>query len=48
MLCERVYPVYSKVSGKVVDDLPTAGEIPTEKRDATLKALNEAQAVEIH
>ena len=23
MLCERVYPVYGKVSEKVVDDLPT-------------------------
>src|ERR1700686_5127587 len=23
MLCERVYPVYGRVSGKVVDDLPT-------------------------
>ena len=34
MLCERVYPVYSKASGKVVDDLPTTGEMP--RRSATL------------
>jgi hypothetical protein len=33
MLCERVYPVYSKVSGKVVDDLPTTGEIHKEQRE---------------
>ncbi len=46
MLCERVYPVYSKASGKVVDDLPTTGEMPTEKRDAALKALNEALVTE--
>jgi hypothetical protein len=42
MLCERVYPVYSKVSGKVVDDFPTTGEMTTEKRAPALKALNEA------
>lgn len=46
MLCERVYPVYSKVLGKVVDDLPTTGEMPTEKRDAALKALNGALVTE--
>jgi hypothetical protein len=46
MLCERVYPVYSKVSGKVVDDLPTTGEMPTEKHDAALKDLNEALVIE--
>ena len=46
MLCERVYPVYSKVSGKVVDDLPTTGEMPKEKRDAALKTLNEALVTE--
>lgn len=46
MLCERVYPVYGKVSGEVVDDLPTTGEIPKEKRDAALKTLNEALVTE--
>jgi hypothetical protein len=30
----------------VVDDLPTTGEMPTEKRDAALKALNEALVTE--
>jgi hypothetical protein len=46
MLCERVYPVYSKVSWKVVDDLPATGEIPNEERDAALKTLNEALVTE--
>jgi hypothetical protein len=46
VLCERVYPVYGKVSGKVVDDLPTTGEMPKEKRDAALKTLNEALVTE--
>ena len=46
MLCERVYPVYSKVSGKVVDDLPTTGEIHKERRVAALKTLNEALVTE--
>jgi hypothetical protein len=46
MLSERVYPVYSKLSGKAVDDLPTTGEMPTEKRDAALNALNEALVTE--
>jgi hypothetical protein len=46
MLCERVYPVYGKVSGKVFDDLPTTGEMPKEKRDAALKTLNEALITE--
>src|SRR6266566_2513577 len=40
MLCERVYPVYGKVAAKVVDDLPTSGDVPKEKRDAALKTLN--------
>lgn len=46
MLCERVYPVYSKVSAKVVDDLPTSGDVPQEQRDAALKTLNEALVTE--
>ena len=46
MLCERVYPVYGKVSEKVVDDLPTTDEMPKEKRDAALKTLNEALVTE--
>jgi hypothetical protein len=46
MLYERVYPVYGKVSSKVVDDLPTNGDIPKEKRDAALKTLNEALITE--
>ncbi len=47
MLCERVYPVYGKVSEKVVDDLPTTDEMPNEKRDAALKTLNEALVTEL-
>jgi predicted component of type VI protein secretion system len=46
MLCERVYSVYGKVSEKVVDDLPTTGEMPKERRDAALKKLNEALVTE--
>jgi hypothetical protein len=46
ILCERVYPVYGKVSAKVVDDLPSNGELPNDKRDAALKTLSEALATE--
>jgi predicted component of type VI protein secretion system len=46
MLSARVYPVYGKVLEKVVDDLPSAGEMPKEKRDAAPKALNEALVTE--
>jgi hypothetical protein len=46
MLYERVYPVYGKVSAKVVDDLPTTDEIPKETRDTALKTLNEAIVTE--
>jgi len=46
MLCERVYPVYGKVAAEVVDDLPTSGDVPKEKRDAALKTLNEALVTE--
>jgi len=46
MLCERVYPVYGKASVKVVDDLPTSGDVPKEKRDAALKTLNDALVTE--
>jgi hypothetical protein len=46
MLRERVYPVYGKVPGKVVDDLPTTSEKQKEKRDAVLKTLNEALVTE--
>ena len=46
VLCERVYPVYGKVSAKVVDDLPSSGDVPKEMRDAALKTLNEALVTE--
>src|SRR5260370_38843423 len=46
MLCERVSPVYGKVSEQVIDDFPTAGEMPKEKRDAALKTLNQALVTE--
>jgi len=46
MLCERLYPVYGKVSEQMVDDLPTTGEMPKEKRDSALKTLNEALVTE--
>lgn len=44
MLCERVYPVYSKVSGKVVDDLPTTGEMPTETLNPGRRQINSERA----
>lgn len=46
MLCERVYPVYGKVAAKVVDDLPTSGDIPKEMREAALAKLSEAIVTE--
>lgn len=46
MLCERVYPVYSKVSTKLVDDLPASGEIPNAMREAALAKLKEAIVTE--
>ena len=46
MLSNRVYPVYDKVSAKVVDDLPTSGDIPNEMREAALVKLNEAIVTE--
>lgn len=46
ILCERVYPVYSKVSAKVVDDLPTSGEIPNAMRECALAKLKEAIVTE--
>jgi hypothetical protein len=46
MLLERVYPVYCKMSAKVVDDLPSSGDVPKEQREAALKTLNEALVTE--
>jgi hypothetical protein len=46
MLCERVYPVYGQISAKVVDDLPTSGDVPNEMREAALAKLNEAIVTE--
>jgi hypothetical protein len=40
--CESVYPVYGKVSAKVVDDLPSNGELPNDKGDTVLKTLSAA------
>jgi hypothetical protein len=46
MLWKRVYPVYGKVSAKVVDDLPSSADIPNEMREAALVKLNEAIVTE--
>ena len=46
MLFERVYPVYSKMSAKVVDGLPSSGDVPKQQREAALKTLNEALVTE--
>jgi hypothetical protein len=46
MICRRIYPVYDKASSSVIDDLPTSGDVPKEKRDAALKTLNDALITE--
>ena len=45
-LCDRVYPVYSKVSMSVHDDLPANDDVPKEAYNAALKVLNEALVTE--
>ena len=45
-LCERVYPVYSKASMTLHNDLHANDDVPIEKYDAGLKMLNEALAAE--
>jgi hypothetical protein len=44
--CERVYPVYSKASMRVRNDLHANDDVPKEEYDAALKVLNDALAVE--
>jgi hypothetical protein len=46
MLLERVYPVYGKMSAKVVDDLSSSDDVPKEQGEAALKTLNEALVTE--
>jgi hypothetical protein len=45
-LCERVYPVYSKASMRVHNDLHANDDVPKEEYDAGLKVLNDALAAE--
>src|SRR5947207_7436823 len=45
-LCERVYPVYSKASIRVHNDLHANGDVPKEEYDAALKVLNDALVTE--
>jgi hypothetical protein len=45
-LCERVYPVYSKASMRLHNDLHANDEVPKEEYDAGLKVLNDALAAE--
>jgi hypothetical protein len=45
-LCERVYPVYSKASMRLHNDLHANDEVPKEEYDAGLKVLNNALAAE--
>ena len=45
-LCERVYPVYSKASMRVHNDLHANVDVPKEEYDAALKALNDALVTE--
>lgn len=48
MLCERVYPIYYKVSMEVEKDWPEdeTAEVPQEKIDAAFKRLNDALITE--
>jgi len=45
-LCERVYPVYSKASMRLHNDLHANDDVPKEEYDAALKVLNDALAAE--
>jgi hypothetical protein len=45
-LCARVYPVYSKASMRVHNDLHANDDVPKEEYDAGLKVLNDALAAE--
>ena len=45
-LCERVYPVYSKASMGVQNDLLANDDVPKEAYDRALKVLNDALAAE--
>jgi hypothetical protein len=45
-LSERVYPVYSKVSRRVHDDLHAKDDVPKEEYDAALKVLSDALVAE--
>jgi hypothetical protein len=45
-LCERVYPVYSKASMRLHNDLHADDDVPKEEYDAGLKMLNDALAAE--
>src|SRR5260370_29229989 len=45
-LCERVYPVYSKASMRVHNDLHSNDDVRKEEYDAALKVLNDALAAE--
>ena len=46
-LCERVYPVYSKASMRVHNDLHAKVDVPKEEYDAALKVLNDALVTEL-
>ena len=45
-LCERVYPVYSKASMRIHDELHANGDVPKGEYDAAIKVLNDALAAE--
>src|SRR5438132_3970807 len=46
-LCERIYPVYSKASMRVHNDLHAKVDVPKEEYDAALKVLNDALVTEL-
>lgn len=46
MLCDRVYPVYTKAIRKAEDGWPEDEEVPQQKVDAALKDVNDALTTE--
>jgi hypothetical protein len=46
ILCDRVYPAYSKAASTEGENWPEDEEVPREKVDATFRNLNEALAQE--
>jgi hypothetical protein len=46
MLCKRVYPIYSKASLRIDDELQAKGDAPEQDHNTELKVLNDALVAE--